>query len=436
MDSHLSDVWFRTTDLDVVSGSGAVVTATDGREYLDFTSGIGVVNTGHCHPRVVAAIQRQAERFLHAQVNCYRHPLLEPLAARLAAITPAGIERFFFANSGAEATEAAVKLARQVTGRPHVIVFQGSFHGRTAQTMAMTTSKAVYRAGHAPLPSGVFVAPFPYTFLTGEDEGSATRRCLDELRLLLATQTAPAETAAMIIEPVLGEGGYVPAPAAFLQGIEALCREHGILFVVDEVQSGFGRTGTMFACEQAAVSPDVMVFAKGLGSGFPISAIGARAELMARWPVGSHGGTYGGNPMGCAAALATIDVLTAPGFLDEVRARGAQLGAGLRRLQQAHPQLAEVRGRGLMIGCEIVDGRGRPDAGRAAALLRHCASAGRLLLMSCGPYGSTVRWIPPLVVSAAQVDTALEAFGAALDDAAAPVAVAVAHSTEDRGTHG
>ena len=210
----VSDVWFRVTDLEVASGQGSVVTTTDGTEYLDFSSGIAVTSTGHCHPHVVAAIQEQAARFIHAQVNVYRHTRLAELADRLAAIAPDGIDTFFFANSGAEATEAAVKLAKQATGRQNVIVFQGSFHGRTHLAMAMTTSKTVYRAGHGPLPSGVFVAPFP----KADDEVDA---CLDAVRLLLLSQTAPAETAAMLIEPVLGEGGYVPAPTAFLQGLEA-----------------------------------------------------------------------------------------------------------------------------------------------------------------------------------------------------------------------
>lgn len=400
-DEHVAGVWFRVTDLEVASGRGCVVTTVAGEDYLDFSSGIAVTSTGHCHPHVVAAIQEQAARFIHAQVNVYRHTRLAELAGRLAAIAPEGIDTFFFANSGAEATESAVKLAKQATGRPNVIVFQGSFHGRTHLAMAMTTSKTVYRAGHAPLPAGVFVAPFP----AHEDD---VDRCLEALRLLLLSQTAPAETAAILIEPVLGEGGYVPAPTAFLAGIEAICREHGILFVADEVQSGFGRTGTMFCVEQHGVRPDVVVMAKGLASGFPISAVGAPAELMARWPTGSHGGTYGGNPIGCAAAIATIDVLTEPGFLDGVQARGEQLRAGLRALAEEDPGIVDVRGPGLMVACEL------SDAGRVAAVLRHCLDDGHLILMNAGTFGTVVRWMPPLVVSAAEVDTALGAFGKAL----------------------
>jgi 4-aminobutyrate aminotransferase len=414
VDAHLAEVWFQLSGLEVSHGAGAVITTTDGIDYLDLTSGIGVVNTGHCHPRVVEAIREQAGRFVHAQVNCYRHDLLEPLAARLAEVTPPGIERFFFANSGAEATEAAVKLAKQATGRTAGIVFQGSFHGRTHLTMAMTTSKSVYRVGHAPLPSGIFVAPFPYTFVTGETEDAAVDRCLREFDLLLQTQTAPSEVGWVMLEPVLGEGGYVPAPAAFVAGVAERCREHGILFVADEVQCGFGRTGRLFASEHHDLTPDILVMAKGIASGFPMSAIGASAELMSRWPVGSHGGTYGGNPMGCAAALATLDVMAEPGFLDHAATMGERFLAGLEEVGQRHDAVAENRGLGLMLATEVVDGDGRPDPARAAALLRRLKEEHRILLMTCGPFGSTLRWIPPLVVSERQVDGAVEAFDDAL----------------------
>lgn len=414
MTTHLSDVWFRLTDLEVSHGSGAVITTTDGKEYLDFTSGIGVVNTGHAHPKVVAAVQEQAARFLHAQVNCYRHDRLSPLATRLAEVTPGPIDTFFFSNSGAEATEAAVKLAKFATGRPNTIVFQGSFHGRTHQTMAMTTSKSVYRVRQGPLPSGVYVAPFPYTFVTGESTDQAVSRCLREFDLLLATQTAPEEVAAVIIEPVLGEGGYVDAPPAFLHGLRERCSAHGIMFVADEVQSGFGRTGEMFAIDHHGLVPDILVMAKGIASGFPLSAIGASAEVMSRWPVGSHGGTYGGNPMGCAAALATIDVLAEEGFLDHVRRRAVQLREGLERLRDRHDAVAEHHGLGLMIGTEIVDGDGAPDAARAKAVLAHLLDDAKVVMMSCGPFGSTLRWIPPLVVTEQQIEQSLTAFDRAL----------------------
>lgn len=413
--SHLAPVWFQVTDLQVASGEGCWVTTVDGDRYLDVTSGIAVTSTGHCHPTVVAAIAEQAQRFVHAQVNCYRHDLLEPLAARLAELAPADIDTFFFANSGAEATEGAVKLAKQATGRPNVIVFQGSFHGRTHLAMAMTTSKTGYRAGHTPLPSGVFPSTFPHTVGTGMTEDDAVDRALADLRFLLASQTAPAETAAVILEPVLGEGGYHPAPDRFLRGIREICDEHGILFIADEVQCGFGRTGHMFYVERSGVRPDILVMAKGIASGFPIAAIGASAELMQRWPVGSHGGTYGGNPIGCAAALATIEVLTADGFLDAVDARGEQLRAGLSTLADAHPVIADVRGPGLMVAIEFRDPvTGEPDAARTASVIAHCREQSRVLLMNAGTWGNVIRFMPPLVISEDEVALVLDAVGAAM----------------------
>jgi 4-aminobutyrate aminotransferase-like enzyme len=355
---------------------------------------------------VVAAIQQQAERFIHAQVNVYRHDLLEPLATRLGEITPDGIDRFFFANSGAEITEAAVKLAKQVTKRPNVIVFSGSFHGRTHLAMAMTTSKTSYRAGHAPLPGGIYVAPFPDPM--AEDPEAEVDAALAGLKHLLKTMTAPDETAAMILEPVLGEGGYIPAPDRFLRGVVDVCRENGILFIADEVQSGFARTGRMFAVDHYDVTPDVICMAKGIASGFPFAALGTTEELSARWPTGTHGGTYGGNAIGCAAALATIDVLTEPGFLDNVNARGQQLMDGLRDLDGEESGIAQVRGFGLMVGTEF------NDPARVAEVQSRCLTEGHLILMNAGTYGRTLRWMPPLIVNEREIDLALAAFGGAV----------------------
>jgi 4-aminobutyrate aminotransferase-like enzyme len=280
--------------------------------------------------------------------------------------------------------------------------------------MAMTTSKTGYRSGYQPLPSGVFVAPFPNAFRDGGSEADAVERALAAFDLLLAAQTAPAETAVIVMEPVLGEGGYLPAPVAFVQGIKARCEDHGILFVADEVQSGFGRAGTMFAIEASGVLPDIVVMAKGIASGFPISAIGAPAEIMSRWQTGSHGGTYGGNPIGCAAALATIDVLTAPGFMENVTSRGDQLRSGLHALAIDYPAIADVRGPGLMVGCEFMTAESAPDAARVAAVAAHCRDEGHLLLMNAGTAGNVLRWMPPLVVTEAEIDRALAAFSAAL----------------------
>ncbi len=404
--SHLSDVWFAVTSLQVASGHGCWVTTTDGDDYLDFAAGIAVNSTGHAHPAVVAAIAEQAARFIHAQVNVYKHDLLEPLAAKLAEITPAGIDKFFYANSGAEITEAAVKLAKQATGRPHVIVFSGSFHGRTHLAMAMTTSKTGYRAGHAPLPSGIFVAPYPNPL--ADDQDAEVERALSGLDHLLKSMTAPNETAAMILEPVLGEGGYIAAPPAFIHGIVERCRAHGILFIADEVQSGFGRTGEMFAVDHYGIEPDVICMAKGIASGFPFAALGTTAALDAKWTKGSHGGTYGGNAMGCAAALATIEVMSDPAFLPNVRERGRQLTAGLQDLQFHDGGIVDVRGPGLMVGTEF------SDPARVAAIQKHCLEEGRTILMNAGTYATTLRWMPPLVVDEHEIEIGLAAFAAAL----------------------
>jgi 4-aminobutyrate aminotransferase len=406
---NLSHVWFKVTDLEVASGEGSWVITTDGDRYLDFSGGIAVTSTGHCHPHVTEAIAAQAQRFVHAQANVYTHDLLQPLAARLAEISPDGIDTFFYANSGAEITEAAVKLAKQATGRPNIVVFQGSFHGRTHQAMAMTTSKTVYRAGHAPLPSGIFIAPYPD--VRADDVQAEVARAVAGFDELLTGVTAPSETAAVIVEPVLGEGGYIAAPAGFLEAIDERCKEHGILFVADEVQSGFGRTGRMFAIEHYGVRPDIVCMAKGIASGFPFSALGTRRELDDRWPTGSHGGTYGGNPMGCAAALATIDVLTGEGFMANVNERGRQLADGLRRLQEHHPVVVQVRALGLMVAAQF------DTAARTSAIVQHCLREGRLITMTAGAAGTTLRFMPPLTVTAEEIDLALTALDKALVDA-------------------
>jgi 4-aminobutyrate aminotransferase len=404
--SHLSNVWFKVTDLQVTHGRGCRVTTVSGDEYLDFAAGIAVNSTGHAHPKVAAAIGSQAERFIHAQINVFTHDLAEPLAAKLAELTPGSIDTFFFANSGAEITEAAVKLAKQATKRPNIVVFQGSFHGRTHMAMAMTTSKTGYRAGHAPLPSGVFVSPFPD--LLAADQEAAVDVALKAFDRLLLAETAPSETAAVIIEPVLGEGGYMPAPKAFLEGVAERCRAHGILFIADEVQSGFGRTGKWFAVEHYDVEPDIICMAKGIASGFPFSALGTRRELDDLWPKGSHGGTYGGNPMGCAAALATIEVMSEPGFMENVQARGEQLSAALTALMSAHPGVVQVRGPGLMVGTVF------EDASRVPRVIEHCLTEGHLILMNAGTYGNVIRWMPPLVVTAEEIDEGVHAFSNAL----------------------
>jgi 4-aminobutyrate aminotransferase len=410
----LSPVWTHLTQIQPVRAEGVYLYDGDGRRYTDFTSGIGVTNTGHCHPKVVQAIQNQAANFLFGQMNIVVPPTAVRLAEKLYEITPPGLERFFFANSGAEAVEAAVKLARSAAQRRNIIVFQGSFHGRTHQTMAMTTSKTIYRLNYQPLPGGVYVAPFPYAYQYGWDEETTIDFCLQQLDLLLRSQTAPEETAAMIIEPVLGEGGYVPAPPRFLQALRRLCDQHGILLVFDEVQSGFGRTGSMFYLDQVGVEPDILIMAKGLGSGMPISAVAASADLMAAWQPGTHGGTYGGGAaVSAAAACATIDVLREEKLVENAAARGTQLVEGLRELQAEHAAIGDVRGAGLMVGVEFTNNKGKPDAATATAVQQACLQRD-LLLLICGSYSNVIRWIPPLVVTDSQIADALTIFNEAL----------------------
>lgn len=411
--THLSPVWTHLTTMQPVRGEGVYLYDADGTQWLDFTSGIGVTNTGHSHPRVVAALQAQAANLIHGQINIVIAPAAVELSHKLNAITPENIDSFFFSNSGAEATEGAVKLARHATRRPNVIVFQGSFHGRTAQTMAMTTSKTIYRAGYQPLPSGVFVAPYPYAYRLGMDAAQATAYCMDQLHTLLKSQTAPEETAAIVIEPVLGEGGYVPAPPEFIHELRQLCDDTGILLVIDEVQTGFGRTGKMFALEYADMTPDIVIMAKGLGSGVPISAVGASHELMSRWTPGAHGGTYGGSALAAAAACATIDVLLDEDLPGNAATMGARLLGGLRRVKEDYPVIGDVRGVGLMIGVEFTDVDGKPDKAAAKAVQAACLEE-KLLLLTCGTFDNVIRWIPPLVVNAEQTDDALDVFTRAM----------------------
>jgi 4-aminobutyrate aminotransferase len=414
----VSPVWTRYTPIVAERAEGAIIYDRDGSRYLDFTCGIGVTNTGHCHPRVVQAIQAQAARLLHGQVNIVFHPPLLELVQELRAVVPGGLDCFFFSNSGAEAVEGAVKLARHATGRPNVIVFQGSFHGRTALTMALTTSKTVYRAGYQPLPPGVFVAPYPYVYRYGWSPEETVSFCLRELEFLLETQTAPWETAAMLVEPVLGEGGYVVPPRGFIKGLRRICDEHGILLIADEIQSGFGRTGRWFGIEHFDIAPDVVTIAKGLASGLPLSGVAARRELMERWIAGSHGGTYGGNAVACAAAVATIRAIREEGLLENAQRMGARIMDGLRALQAEFPVIGDVRGLGLMIGAEFTAPDRTPATGLVKAVVNGCLKR-HLMLLTCGPWGNTIRWIPPLVVTQEQVEEALAAFKGALAEAVA-----------------
>ena len=404
--AQLSPLLKQATPVVVDHGEGVYLYDLDGNRHLDFTAGIGVTSTGHCHPRVVEAARAQVGKLIHGQYTTVMHkPLLE-LTERLGEVLPSGLDSLFFANSGSEAVEAALRLTRQATGRPNVIVFQGGFHGRTVAAASMTTSGTRFSAGFSPLMAGVHVAPFPYAFHYGWDEQTATKFALRELDYLFATVSAPNETAAFFIEPVLGEGGYVPANTEFMAGLRERADAHGILLVMDEIQTGFGRTGKFWGHDHFGVRPDVVLIAKGLASGFPLSGIAASGELMAKaWP-GSQGGTYGGNAVSCAAAVVTLDVIQDESLVENAAARGRQLLDGARLVGDKTPAIGDVRGLGLLVGSEFTKPDGEADTATAQAAQKAAAERG-LLLLTCGAYMNVVRMVPPLIVDADQVDEAL-----------------------------
>ncbi|SUD48685.1 4-aminobutyrate aminotransferase GabT [Nocardia otitidiscaviarum] len=407
----LSPVLLQATPVTVDHGEGCYLYDTDGRRYLDFTAGIGVTSTGHCHPRVVEAAQAQVAKLVHGQYTTVMHRPLLDLTEKLGEVLPEGLDSLFFANSGSEAVEAALRLARQSTGRPNIIVFHGGFHGRTVAAATMTTSGTRFSAGFSPLMGGVHVAPFPTAFRYGWSEEQATDFALRELDYILATLTSPAETAAFVVEPVLGEGGYVPATAGFLRGLRERADRHGILLVLDEIQTGFGRTGKFFGHQHFGIRPDIITIAKGLASGFPLSGIAAPAELMARaWP-GSQGGTYGGNAVACAAALATLEVIEKEGLVENAALRGRELLDGVRA--RATSGIGDVRGLGLMVGAEFTTAAGEPDTAAATEARRLAVEKG-MLLLACGAHMNVVRMIPALVATAEQIREGLDIWEAVL----------------------
>ena len=416
--SGIPPVWARYTDLIVERASGSWIETLDGERYLDYTCGIGVTNTGHAHPRVVAAIAEQAARGIHLQQNIVHHqPGLE-LHRRLPLRFPnprAGQEYgLFLSNSGAEAVEAAVKLAKAATRRPLVIAFRGGFHGRTHGAMALTSSNVKYRAHFEPLMGGVHFVPYPYPLRMGGD-AAALAATLDALDELFASVVAPDDVAAFVVEPVLGEGGYVVPPDGFLPAVRELADRHGILLAVDEVQSGYARTGRFFATQWTDTTPDIVIMAKGIASGLPLSGIMAARPLLDQLAPGTHGGTYGGNAVACAAALATLDVIDGERLADRAHRLGGRLLDGLRVRAEGKACVAEVRGRGMMIAIELAEGDAltpRPDL--AKALLRE-AMARKLLLLTCGTRGQVVRIIPPLVTTDDEVDLAIGIIGDSLE---------------------
>src|SRR5438128_2463636 len=413
----VSPSYTRGYPLVIERGSGVFVEDVDGNVFLDCAAGIAVNSTGHSHPDVVRAITAQAGRFLHMSGTDFYYEPQVRLAEELAAAVPiGGGVKSFFGNSGTEAIEASIKLARYATGRAGIIAFHGGFHGRTMGSLALTGSKAVQRRGFGPLMPGVYHAPYPYTYRTppGLTAEQYIAECLDYIANQLFLQlVSPDEVAAFVVEPIQGEGGYTVAPDEFLQGLRELSRKHGILLVVDEVQSGMGRTGKMFAIEHSGVEPDVVATAKGIASGMPLGVASARADLMT-WPPGAHASTFGGNPVSCAAALATIKLLK-----EKLVANAADVGrhlmTKLKALAEKHRLIGDVRGRGLMIGVELVRDRQTKERAideRNAVVL----GAFRRGLLVLGAGKNAVRFSPPLVLTREQADTAVRIFDEALSE--------------------
>jgi 4-aminobutyrate aminotransferase len=402
----------RAYALAAASGSGYTVTDVDGNRFLDFAAGIAVASTGHAHPHVVEAIQRQAAELIHIAATDFYEPRYVELSERLAAIAPFDeTARVFLCNSGTEAIEGAIKLARYHTGRPGIIAFEGAFHGRTMGSLSLTNSKLKQRAGFGPLLPMVYHAPFPRVRSWKEGTGGDGSAELEVLRRsILGRLIAPSDVAAIVIEPIQGEGGYFAAPPAFLRGLREICDEFGIVLVADEIQSGMGRTGRWWAMEQAGVEPDVITVAKGIASGMPLGAFIGRDSLFT-WPAGAHGSTFAGNPVCCAAGLATMDVIE-DGLLDNAARMGARLKAGIEQAAAECPAVRDIRGWGLMVAAEFGT-HDEANAVQAAAFERG------LLVLECGE--AAIRFCPPLIVDEAAVDSAIGLFAESLAAVGCPV---------------
>ncbi len=406
------------TPLFIASGRGARITDADGRTYIDFAGGIGTLNVGHCHPRVVAAIKEQADRFLHTCFQVVMYEGYVAVAERLAALTPGAFpKKTLLLSSGAEAVENAVKIARAYTGRPAVIAFTNAFHGRTLGALALTGKEHPYKTSFGPFAPEIYHAPFPYVYRFPGRPGpeQCARACLAALEGMFHTVVAPERVAAIIVEPVQGEGGFIVPPREFLAGLRALCDRHRLLLIADEIQTGFGRTGRMFACEHFGIVPDVMVVAKSLAAGLPLSAVVGRADVMDAPEAGGLGGTYAGNPVACAAALAVLDVFEEERLVERARHLGERIQAALGAMAGRHALVGEVRALGPMAALELVRDREtrEPAPEETGAVLARCREQG-LIVIRCGLFNNVVRILVPLVATDDEVTSGLEILDGAL----------------------
>jgi len=396
----------RSTTLGVVAAEGCYVFTEDGRKMLDFASGVAVCNLGHRHPKIVEAAKSQIDKFMHVGHNVVYNESYVALAEKLVEIT-GGDTMVYFSNSGAEANDGAMKLAKYVTKRPGIISFRNAFHGRTIGCTSITTSSSNYRKGYEPLMPAVYFAEYPVvkSNASEEEKNEIVKKSLDSVQTIFNHMIVPEEVAAIILEPVQGEGGYIVPPKSFLEGIRKICDENGIMMIFDEVQSGAGRTGQMYAYQTLGVKPDILTSAKALGGGFPLSAIIAKKDIMKQWDAGTHGGTFGGNPVACATALASIDVMQNDGALENCREMGVYFLDKLRELQNKYPDIiSDARGLGLMVAIEIVDKDGNPD-GKTEALIRTKAREEKnIILLNAGYNHNIIRFIAPMIVTTKEID--------------------------------
>jgi 4-aminobutyrate aminotransferase len=397
-------------NLPVVRAEGVYLYGLDGKRYMDFMSGFGVANVGHNHPRIVAAAREQMEKQIHGPIGIVLHEPVLRLAEMLPEILPGAMDMFFFGNSGAEAVEGTIKLARNVTRKPGIIAFTGGFHGRTYGAASLTASKAIYRTALEPFLPSVYHVPYADTYHSShpDNPSQCVEEALSALETLFRRIIAPSQVAAIIVEPIQGEGGYIVPPKEFLQRLREIATSNGILLIFDEVWTGFGRTGEWFAAKAFDVTPDIMSIAKGIASGFPLGAVCARHELMSRWEPTVHGTTFGGNPVSCAAAVATIDTIRDEGLVQNSKENGEYLLRRLRELKAKYSVIGDARGMGLMTAIEfIVPGTDRqPNPAAAKKFLSESLSRG-VLMYPCGLYGHVARVAPPLIVTREQIDQAI-----------------------------
>ena len=412
---HFAPSLKKSTELLVDHAEGSYLYTVDGDKYLDLVQGIAVNPLGHCHPALVQAACDQVKKMAHVSFNLVTYPSALSLAEKLAGVMPQGLDNFFFSNSGAEAVDGGLKLARYATGKPSIIAFRGSFHGRTMGAASVTSSNSAFRKNYAPLMPQVYFAPYPYCFRCpfGQKEETCGLECLEYLKTDFDYIIPADNVSAVLFEPVQGEGGYVVPPAKYVEALGKLCKELGILLIFDEIQTGMARTGRMVAAEHFNAEPDIMLLGKAVGGGYPLSVVAARKAVMDKWAPGSHGTTFGGHPVACASGAAMLEIISQPEFLQGVRDKGDYFRAGLLRLKDKYPVIGDVRGLGLMAAMELVkpDGAINPDA--ASKIIKSLYEE-KILALSCGYKGQAIRFIPPLNVEQEILDQVLTALDKAL----------------------